>query len=136
MRSVLAGAITMKAHRATFDLEPQETGVDPVGRCRFRLADGADDPRARAKSDLRRSRRNPGRHYRRPFEEFYVQNARGRWFRSIHPLKSMLIYVGIVAATFILSLHFVRLLLWNFDDLGWIYRAPNKRGGSNTCRSA
>jgi uncharacterized membrane protein len=56
------------------------------------------------------------------FEQFYVQNARGRWFRSIHPLKSMLIYTGIVAVVFILSIHLVRLIFWHFDDLPWVYR--------------
>ena len=56
------------------------------------------------------------------FEQFYIQNARGRWFRSIHPLKSMLIYIGIVAGMFILAIHLVRLIFWNFDDLPWVYR--------------
>lgn len=56
------------------------------------------------------------------FEKFYVQNARGRWFRSIHPLKSMLIYVGIVAVMFILSTHLIHVIFWNFDDLAWVYR--------------
>jgi adenylate cyclase len=56
------------------------------------------------------------------FEEFYVQNARGRWFRSIHPLKSMLIYVGIVAVMFIMSVHLTHLIFWDFDDMGWVYR--------------
>jgi adenylate cyclase len=56
------------------------------------------------------------------FEQFYIQNARGRWFRSIHPLKSMLIYTGIVAVVFILSIHLVRLIFWHFDDLPWVYR--------------
>jgi adenylate cyclase len=56
------------------------------------------------------------------FEQFYVQSSRGRWFRSIHPLKSMLIYAGIVAVIFLLSIHLEHLILWNFTDLNWVYR--------------
>ena len=55
------------------------------------------------------------------FEQFYIQNARGRWFRSIHPLKSMLTIPG-RCRVFILSIHLVRLIFWHFDDLPWVYR--------------
>ncbi|HEV8030017.1 MAG TPA: hypothetical protein VGP42_03250, partial [Stellaceae bacterium] len=30
------------------------------------------------------------------FEKFYVQSRRGRWLRSMHPLKSILIYALVV----------------------------------------
>src|SRR5216683_7551146 len=35
------------------------------------------------------------------FEEFYVQSRRGRWLRSMHPLKSILIYALVVVALFL-----------------------------------
>jgi hypothetical protein len=31
------------------------------------------------------------------FEEFYVQTLRGRWLRSMHPLRSTLVYAAVVA---------------------------------------
>src|ERR1700730_14874684 len=54
------------------------------------------------------------------FEEFYVQSRRGRWLRSMHPLKSILIYMLVVVALFLLSL--IRLILWDWNNLPWIYR--------------
>jgi adenylate cyclase len=48
------------------------------------------------------------------FEEFYVQSGRGRWIRSIHPLRAILIYTIIVVVLFLVSIHFTHLLLWPF----------------------
>ena len=56
------------------------------------------------------------------FEEFYVQSPHGRWLRSIHPLKSILIYTLVVVGIFIISIHLIRLALWNFGDLPTVYR--------------
>src|SRR5229473_4135913 len=56
------------------------------------------------------------------FEEFYVQSRRGRWLRSMHPLKSILIYALVVVALFLLSILLSRLILWDWNSLPWIYR--------------
>ncbi len=45
------------------------------------------------------------------FEEFYVQSLRGRWIRSIHPLRSILVYTAVVAILFVISINFSHLLL-------------------------
>ena len=39
------------------------------------------------------------------FEEFYVQGRYGRWMRAIHPLKSILVYTGIVLAMYLVVTH-------------------------------
>jgi len=41
------------------------------------------------------------------FEEFYVQSPHGRWLRSIHPLKSILIYTLVVVGIFFISISYV-----------------------------
>jgi class 3 adenylate cyclase len=56
------------------------------------------------------------------FEEFYVQSRRGRWLRSMHPLKSILIYALVVVALLLLSILLIRLILWDWNSLPWIYR--------------
>lgn len=56
------------------------------------------------------------------FEEFYVQSRRGRWLRSMHPLKSILLYALVVVALFLLSIFLSRLILWDWNSLPWIYR--------------
>jgi adenylate cyclase len=56
------------------------------------------------------------------FEEFYVQSRRGRWLRSMHPLKSILVYALVVIALFLLSILLIRLILWDWNSLPWIYR--------------
>lgn len=56
------------------------------------------------------------------FEEFYVQSQRGRWLRSMHPLKSILIYTGVVTIIFVLSIHLVRLVIWDLSGLPVVYR--------------
>ena len=45
------------------------------------------------------------------FEQFYVQSARGRWFRGIHPLLSILLYTVVVAILFVAATNFSHLLL-------------------------
>jgi adenylate cyclase len=65
------------------------------------------------------------------FEEFYVQSRRGRWLRSMHPLKSILVYTLVVVAIFFLAIHLTRLVLWDFGSLPAIYR----RLPSRCCRS-
>jgi adenylate cyclase len=45
------------------------------------------------------------------FEQFYVQSSRGRWFRGIHPLLSILLYTIVVAILFVAATNFSHLLL-------------------------
>jgi adenylate cyclase len=52
------------------------------------------------------------------FEEFYVQTLRGRWMRSIHPLRSIAVYTLFVVIVFILSINITHILLYKF------YRLP------------
>jgi adenylate cyclase len=55
-------------------------------------------------------------------EEFYVQSRHGRWLRSVHPLISIPIYTLVVVVIFLLSLHLVRVIIWNFEGLPEVYR--------------
>jgi adenylate cyclase len=48
------------------------------------------------------------------FEEFYVQSGRGRWIRSIHPLRAISIYTVLVVVLFLIAIHLTHLLLWPF----------------------
>ena len=50
------------------------------------------------------------------FEEFYVQTLRGRWMRSIHPLRSILFYTVVVGMMFILTTNLTHLILYPFYD--------------------
>jgi adenylate cyclase len=45
------------------------------------------------------------------FEQYYVQSLRGRWFRNIHPLLSILIYTLVVSILFVIAVNFSHLLL-------------------------
>jgi adenylate cyclase len=56
------------------------------------------------------------------FEEFYVQSERGIWLRNMHPLRSILIYVGAIILFYLVSAHLTRLLLGRLDDLPTLYR--------------
>jgi class 3 adenylate cyclase len=56
------------------------------------------------------------------FEEFYVQTRRGTWLRNMHPLRSILVYTGIVCLLYLVSVHIAHLLLWRLDDLPTVYR--------------
>jgi adenylate cyclase len=56
------------------------------------------------------------------FEEFYVQTLRGRWLRSMHPLRSTLVYAAVVAAFYLVALHITHLILGDWDELPTIYR--------------
>lgn len=47
------------------------------------------------------------------FEQFYVQSLRGRWFRGIHPLLSILIYTIVVAIMFVAAVNLSHLLLYD-----------------------
>ncbi len=47
------------------------------------------------------------------FEQFYVQSLRGRWFRGIHPLLSILIYTTVVAILFVAAVNLSHLLLYD-----------------------
>src|SRR5271163_1307356 len=51
------------------------------------------------------------------FEEFYVQTLRGRWMRSIHPLRSIAIYTLVVVLMFIVSINLTHILLYRFYHL-------------------
>ncbi|MGC2201498.1 MAG: adenylate/guanylate cyclase domain-containing protein [Stellaceae bacterium] len=52
------------------------------------------------------------------FEQFYVQSLRGRWIRSIHPLRAIIVYTIVVVILFLVAIHFTHLLLWP------IYKSP------------
>ena len=56
------------------------------------------------------------------FEEFYVHTRRGSWLRDMHPLRSILVYVGVIWLLYLISLHLAHLLLWRLDDLSAVYR--------------
>jgi class 3 adenylate cyclase len=45
------------------------------------------------------------------FEQFYVQSLRGRWIRSIHPLRAIVVYTIVVVILFLVAIHFTHLLL-------------------------
>ena len=48
------------------------------------------------------------------FEQFYVQSLRGRWIRSIHPLRAIVVYTIVVVILFLIAIHFTHLLLLPF----------------------
>jgi len=48
------------------------------------------------------------------FEQFYVQSLRGRWFRNLHPLLSIVIYTIFVTILFLLAVNLTHLLLHRF----------------------
>ena len=52
------------------------------------------------------------------FEQFYVQSLHGRWFRSIHPLLSIIIYTMVVVFLFVIAINVTHLLLQPW------YRSP------------
>jgi len=56
------------------------------------------------------------------FEEFYVQTLRGRWLRSMHPLRSLLVYTAVVVAIYFVALHLTHLVLGHWSELPTIYR--------------
>src|SRR5208282_213083 len=56
------------------------------------------------------------------FEEFYVQNQRGRWLRNMHPLRSVLVYASVVAAIYLVATHLSHLILGRWGDLPNTYR--------------
>jgi adenylate cyclase len=56
------------------------------------------------------------------FEEFYVQNQRGRWLRSMHPLRSVLVYAGVVTVIYFVATNLSHLILGRLDDLPTTYR--------------
>jgi adenylate cyclase len=56
------------------------------------------------------------------FEEFYVQTLRGRWLRSMHPLRSVLVYTLVVVAIYLIALHITHLILGHWYELPLIYR--------------
>jgi adenylate cyclase len=55
------------------------------------------------------------------FEEFYVQGPRGKWLRSMHPLRSIPIYVAVVVMLYLVAVHVVHVLLGRLDDLPTVY---------------
>ena len=56
------------------------------------------------------------------FEEFYVQSQRGSWLRSMHPLRSISVYVALILIFYLVTAHLTRLLLGRLDDLPTLYR--------------
>jgi adenylate cyclase len=56
------------------------------------------------------------------FEQFYVQNLRGRWFRNLHPLFSILVYTVFVVILFVIATNISHLLLWPVYPLPVPYR--------------
>jgi adenylate cyclase len=51
------------------------------------------------------------------FEEFYVQTLRGRWMRSIHPIRSIIVYTIFVVIMFIISINLTHTLLYSVYEL-------------------
>jgi adenylate cyclase len=56
------------------------------------------------------------------FEEFYVQSLRGRWLRSMDPLRSVLVYAGVVTLIYLVATHLSHLILGRLDELPTVYR--------------
>ena len=56
------------------------------------------------------------------FEEFNVQSQRGSWLRSMHPLRSISVYVACSLIFYLVTAHLTRLLLGRLDDLPTLYR--------------
>ncbi|WP_262299847.1 adenylate/guanylate cyclase domain-containing protein [Microvirga sesbaniae] len=54
-------------------------------------------------------------------EEFYVQGKRGRWMRSIHPLKYLAIYALMVWAIYLVGVHLTMLIYGSGDELQAFY---------------
>src|SRR5271169_1166913 len=51
------------------------------------------------------------------FEEFYVQTLGGGWIRSMHPLRSVLVYTIVVVILYLAAMHLSHLILGRLDDL-------------------
>jgi adenylate cyclase len=51
------------------------------------------------------------------FEEFYVQSLRGRWIRSIHPLRAIMVYTIVVVILFLIAIHVTHVILWPIYNL-------------------
>jgi adenylate cyclase len=59
------------------------------------------------------------------FEELYVQNLRGRWLRTMHPLRSIFVYTLVVVLIYLVALHITHLVLGRWDnwfELPVVYR--------------
>ncbi len=56
------------------------------------------------------------------FEQFYVQSPRGRWLRSMHPVRSIFLYTMVVLTLFVIAVHLSHVVLWRFEDLAIAYR--------------
>jgi adenylate cyclase len=56
------------------------------------------------------------------FEEFYVQTLGGGWIRSMHPLRSALVYTIVVVILYLVAMHLSHLILGRLDDLPTAYR--------------
>jgi adenylate cyclase len=55
------------------------------------------------------------------FEVFYYQAHRGLWLRAMHPLKSNLIYILVLIATFLVVQHVNYLVHGRWHDLPLVY---------------
>jgi len=55
------------------------------------------------------------------FEEFYVQTMRGKWIRSIHPLRSASVYTLVVVLLYLIAVYVSHLILGRMDDLPTAY---------------
>ena len=51
------------------------------------------------------------------FEQFYVQSPHGRWIRSIHPLRAIMIYTAVVVTMFFAVINITHLILWPLYQL-------------------
>src|SRR5262249_4047107 len=56
------------------------------------------------------------------FEEFYVQARRGNWLRTMHPMRSMAVYIVVIIVLYFIAVHITHLLLNRLDDLPTVYR--------------
>lgn len=56
------------------------------------------------------------------FEEFYVHSHRGSWLRSMHPLRSIPVYVAMILIFYLVVAHITRFFFGRLDDLPTLYR--------------
>jgi hypothetical protein len=50
------------------------------------------------------------------FEEFYVHSHRGSWLRSVHPLRSIPVYVAMILIFYLVVAHITRFFFGRLDD--------------------
>ena len=101
--------------------DASETCLGFVGDDRLFHLRWRDDTRSRAACRAWHCERHPYRIWVGLFEEFYVQGPRGKWLRSMRPLRTIPIYVAIVVVLYLIAVHVAHILLGRLDDLPTVY---------------